>query len=89
MRPEKFLCGNYYTLNANMCSGQYDKYQPLHLHLPQNLLYFSRLGAHQRIELCVLREIVNERHDVLAALQKPFAESHGVDITELVIRYVE
>ena len=53
------------------------------------LLFLGRVGRHQFIELCVLREGICERHDVARTANQPAACGDVGDVAQLVVGDVQ
>ena len=62
---------------------------PLFLYVIALLLPLGRVGRHQFIELCILREGICERHDIACAANQPAACGDIRHIAKLVIRDVQ
>ena len=53
------------------------------------LPFLRRVGRHQFIELCILREGIGERHDIARAANQPAACGNIGDVAKLVVRDVQ
>ena len=53
------------------------------------LLFLGRVGRHQFIELCILREGICERYDIARAANQPAACGDVGDVAKLVIGNVQ
>ena len=73
-----------------VCSTSEDRFGgPLFLERKDSLLPLGRVGRHQFIELCILREGIGERHDIARAANQSAACGDVGDIAQLVIRNVQ
>ena len=73
-----------------VCSTPEDRFGgPLFLYVIALLLFLGRVGRHQFIELCILREGIGERHDIARAANQPATCGNVGDIAKLVVRNVQ
>ena len=56
---------------------------------PTGTVHIGRLGGHQPVQSGVLGEVIHERHDGAAALDKAAAGLHIGDVGELVVRDIQ
>ena len=62
---------------------------PLFLYVIALLLPLGRVGRHQFIELCILREGIGEWNNVARAANQPAARGNIGDVAKLVVRDVQ
>ena len=73
-----------------VCSISVDRFGgPLFLYCMALLPFLRRVGRHQFIELCILREGIGERHDIARAANQPAACGNIGDVAKLVVRDVQ
>ena len=73
-----------------VCSTSEDRFGgPLFLQCKDLLLFLGRVGRHQFIELCLLREGIGEWNNIARAANQPAACGDVRHIDKLVIRDVQ
>lgn len=80
----------YHSVEFQFAAPLRDRFGgPLFLYVIALLLPLGRVGRHQFIELCILREGICERYDIARAANQPAACGDVGDVAQLVVGDVQ